>query len=85
MRLYNTDTSPVVVGHWTNPAVLPGEAGEFDEDTAVYLLSTGRWSQRDPRAGLEAELTFKQKRDGQAKAQAAAQTPAVPDDKGATE
>ena len=85
MRLYNTDTSPVVVGHWTNPAILPGDSGEFDEDTAACLLSTGRWSQDDPRAGLRAELAFKQERDTQAEAHAEAQTPAVPDDQGATE
>jgi len=85
MRLYNGSTSPEVVGHWTNPAILPGDSGEFDEDTAAYLLSTGRWSQDDPRSGLRAEQEFKQDRDAQADAQAEAQTPAVPDDQGAAE
>jgi hypothetical protein len=63
MKLYNTDNSPVVVGGWNNPAVFPGEARDFDADTAAYLLSTGRWSEADPRAGLKAELAFKANRD----------------------
>ncbi len=78
MRLYNVSPSPEVVGHWTTPAVLPGEGYDFDEDTAEQLLNTGRWSPDDPRAGLAAELAFKAERD-------TPQTPAVPDDKGAIE
>jgi len=73
VRLYNTDTSPVVVGHWTNPAVIPGEGADFDEETAAYLLSTGRWTETDPRAGRKAERAFKQQRDAQTQ----------PDNKGA--
>lgn len=82
MRLYNTDTSPVVVGHWTTPAVLPGAGADFDEATAEQLLNTGRWSTTDPRAGLGAELAFKQQRDAPS---LDTQTPAVPDNQGAAE
>jgi hypothetical protein len=100
MLLYNVSPSPEVVGGWSNPATLPGDGGDFDEETAAQLLNTGRWSTEDPRAGLDAELAFKQERDGeQALAQArqlaqalaiaharlTTQTPAVPDNQGAAE
>jgi len=77
MRLYNVSHSPEVVGGANNPAVRPGDGGDFDADTAEQLLNTGRWSAQDPRAGLAAELAFKQRRD--------TQTPAVPDNQGAAE
>jgi hypothetical protein len=80
MRLYNTGTSPEVVGGWSNPAIFPGEGRDFDEETAAYLLSTGRWSQEDPRAGLEQEQAFKERRREEAEAQT---DPASPADQGA--
>lgn len=83
MRLYNVSPSPEVVGGWSNPAISPGEGADFDEITAEQLLNTGRWSADDPRAGLEAELAFKQERDTPS---LDTQTPAVPDDnEGATQ
>jgi hypothetical protein len=78
MRLYNVSPSPEIVGGWNNLAVRPGEGQDFDEETAAQLLNTGRWSAEDPRAGLAAELAFKQRRDN-------TQTPAVPDNQGAAE
>lgn len=59
--LWNTDHQPQVLS-WQEPAVMPGEAHDFtDEQIAAGLPSC--WSEKDPRAGLEAEKQFKAKRD----------------------
>lgn len=76
-RLYNTDTNPVVVGHTTNLAVFPGEYEDFTDEDGARHLATGRWSEKDPRAGLKAELAFKAARDNK--------DPAKPDEKESTE
>jgi hypothetical protein len=77
MLLFNISPSPEIVGGAHNPAISPGDGYDFDEETAEYLLNTGRWSEQDPRAGIAAEVRFKQDRD--------TQTPAVPDNQGAAE
>lgn len=60
-KLFNLDHSPVVVDY-SERAVMPGESYDFtDEQVAAGIA--GQWSEEDPRAGLEAERAFKQKRD----------------------
>lgn len=56
--LYNVESYPQVVDHEL-PAVQPGESWEFDDD----VTPSGNWSEIDPRAGLEAEKTWKKRRD----------------------
>ena len=58
--LFNRDHQTAILGPET--AVQPGEPHDFtDEQVAAGIA--GLWSEEDPRAGLEAEVAFKSKRD----------------------
>lgn len=70
-KLFNVDHQTVIVDH-DLPGVAPGEAYEFDDETAAGL--TGLWSEQDPRAGLTQERKWKRERD------AAQSNPAEPEE-----
>ena len=77
MKLFNTDSQPVVIS-WSEKAVLPGESYDFtDEQIAAGIA--GSWSEDDPRAGLPAEKEFKSRRDSKATAKADTTQPAEPE------
>jgi hypothetical protein len=63
-RLYNLDHSPTTVDNG-KLAVYPGTGHDFT-DEQVKAGITGRWSEEDPRAGIEQERAFKERRKAEA-------------------
>ena len=80
MELWNVDHQPVVIDH-DHPAVQPGESHDFTDEQLAGGLA-GLWSETDPRAGLDAEVVWKARRDAAifvpADAAAAADSPGEP-------
>jgi hypothetical protein len=60
-KRWNVDHQPHVI-RYDQRAVMPGESYEFTTEQIKAGLA-GQWSEEDPRAGLDAEKKFKQKRD----------------------
>lgn len=78
--LYNLDHQHAIIG--PDVSVAPGAAHDFTDEQVAAGIS-GRWSENDPRAGLDAERKFKAKRDRDAKPDSAVpadtETPAEPE------
>jgi hypothetical protein len=70
---WNVGPSPVVLD-WNEPAIMPGASYDFTDEQAAAGIA-GDWSDKDPRAGRDAEKAFKKRRD----AAPATDTPAEPE------